>query len=123
SGNLKLDSKPIALPSLIEAAIEIVRPAAEAKSIQIETALDISAGPICGDSGRLQQVFWNLLSNAVKFTPKGGRIDVHVERDNSNASIVVKDNGEGIEADFMPYVFDRFRQADATTSRSFGGLG
>jgi two-component system CheB/CheR fusion protein len=123
TGNLKLDSKPIALPSLIEAAIEIVRPAAEAKSIQIETALDISAGPIWGDSGRLQQVFWNLLSNAVKFTPKGGRIDVHVERDNSNAIIVVKDNGEGIEADFMPYVFDRFRQADATTSRSFGGLG
>jgi two-component system CheB/CheR fusion protein len=123
TGNLKLDSKPIALPSLIEAAIEIVRPAAEAKSIQIETALDISAGPIWGDSGRLQQVFWNLLSNAVKFTPKGGRIDVHVERDNSNAIVVVKDNGEGIEADFLPYVFDRFRQADATTSRSFGGLG
>src|ERR1043166_7734029 len=123
TGNLKLDSKPIALPSLIEAAIEIVRPAAEAKSIQIETALDISAGPIWGDSGRLQQVFWNLLSNAVKFTPRDGRIEVRLERDNSNAIIVVKDNGEGMEADFMPYVFDRFRQADATTSRSFGGLG
>ena len=123
AGNLKLDSKPIALPSLIEAAIEIVRPAAEAKSIQIEAALDIGAGPLWGDSGRLQQVFWNLLSNAVKFTPKGGRIEVRLERDNSNAVVVVKDNGEGIETDFLPYVFDRFRQADATTSRSFGGLG
>jgi PAS domain S-box-containing protein len=123
TGNLKLDSKPIAVPSLIEAAIEIVRPAAEAKSIQIEPALDISAGPIWGDSGRLQQVFWNLLSNAVKFTPKDGRIKVRVERDNSNAVVIVKDNGEGIDPDFLPYVFERFRQADATTSRSFGGLG
>jgi two-component system CheB/CheR fusion protein len=123
SGNLKLDSKPVALPSLIEAAIEIVRPAAEAKSIHIETALDISAGPIWGDSARLQQVFWNLLSNAVKFTPRDGRIEVRVERDNSNAVVVVKDNGEGIDADFLPYAFDRFRQADATTSRAFGGLG
>ena len=123
TGNLKLDSKPVALPSLIEAAIEIVRPAAEAKSIQIETALDISAGPIWGDSARLQQVFWNLLSNAVKFTPRDGRIEVRVERDNSNAVVIVKDNGEGIDADFLPYAFDRFRQADATTSRSFGGLG
>jgi signal transduction histidine kinase len=123
SGNLKLESKPIAVPSLIEAAIEIVRPAAEAKSIQIVTAFDISAGPIWGDSARLQQVFWNLLSNAVKFTPKDGRIEVRVERDNSNAVVIVKDNGEGIDADFLPYAFDRFRQADATTSRSFGGLG
>ena len=123
SGNLKLDSKPIALPSLIEAAIEIVRPAAEAKSIQIETALNIAAGPIWGDSGRLQQVFWNLLSNAVKFTPKSGRIAVRLELDNSNVVVVVKDNGEGIDADFLPHVFERFRQADATTSRSFGGLG
>ena len=123
TGNLKLDSKPVALPSLIEPAIEIVRPAAEAKSIHIETVLDITAGPIWGDSGRLQQVFWNLLSNAVKFTPKGGRIEVRVARDNSNAVVTVKDNGEGIDADFLPYVFDRFRQADATTSRTFGGLG
>ena len=123
TGNLKLDSKPVALPSSIEAAIEIVRPAAEAKSIQIVTALDISAGPIWGDSARLEQVFWNLLSNAVKFTPRDGRIEVRVERDDSSAVVTVKDTGEGIEADFLPYVFDRFRQADATTSRSFGGLG
>src|SRR6185295_276352 len=121
--NLKLDSEPVALSFLIEAAIEIVGPAAAAKAIQIETALEIGAGPIWGDSRRLQQVFWNLLSNAVKFSPKGGRIDVLLDRDNSNAIVAVKDNGVGIDADFLPYVFDRFRQADATTSRSFGGLG
>ncbi|HEY8186712.1 MAG TPA: chemotaxis protein CheB [Pyrinomonadaceae bacterium] len=123
SGTLKLDSKPVALPSLIEAAIEIVRPAAEAKSIKIETALDIKAGPIWGDSGRLQQVFWNLLSNAVKFTPKKGCINIRLERADSNATVVVKDNGEGIEAGFLPHVFERFRQADASASRSYGGLG
>ncbi|HEV2905124.1 MAG TPA: PAS domain S-box protein, partial [Pyrinomonadaceae bacterium] len=123
SGTLKLDSKPVGLPSLIDAAIEIVRPAAEAKSIEIETSLDIDTGLIWGDSGRLQQVFWNLLSNAVKFAPKKGRIDIRLNRSDSSAKVVVSDNGEGIEPDFLPYVFDRFRQADSTTSRSFGGLG
>ncbi|HUS12160.1 MAG TPA: CheR family methyltransferase, partial [Pyrinomonadaceae bacterium] len=123
SGNLKLDSKPVALSSIIEAAIEIVRPAAEAKSIHIETSLATNAGPIWGDSARLQQVFWNLVSNAVKFTPKEGRVDIQLKRVDSSAKVVMKDTGEGIEADFLPYVFDRFRQADGTTTRRYGGLG
>ena len=123
SGNLKLDSKPIAIAPLIEAAVEILRPAAEAKSITIETKFGPGVKPIWGDSARLQQVLSNVLSNAIKFTPRGGRVEVTCESAGSNVVIVVKDNGIGIKPDFLPHVFERFRQADATSARSFGGLG
>ncbi len=123
SGNLRLDAKPIAMQSLIEAAIEILRPAADAKSITIETHLDPAVEPISGDSARLQQVLWNLLSNAIKFTQEGGRVEVRLECGDSNCDIVVKDNGIGIAPEFLPHVFDRFRQADATSARLYGGLG
>jgi two-component system CheB/CheR fusion protein len=123
SGKMKLDTKPLDIPTIIEAAIEIMRPAAEAKSIEIETKLDRQVGIISGDSARLQQVLWNLLSNAIKFTPKGGHVEIRFERMGTSVAIVVKDTGEGIEPDFLPYVFERFRQADAATTRVYGGLG
>jgi CheY-like chemotaxis protein len=102
--------------------METVRLAAQAKSIQIHHTLE-PVGQVSGDSARLQQVVWNLLSNAVKFTPEGGRIDVQLEQHGSTARITVSDTGKGIKADFLPHVFDYFRQADATTTRKFGGLG
>ncbi len=123
SGNLRMDTKPITIQPLIEVAVEILRPAAEAKSITIDTKLDPAAEPIWGDSARLQQVLWNILSNAIKFTPKEGRIGVRCERADSNVMIVVEDSGVGIEPEFLPFVFERFRQADATSERSYGGLG
>lgn len=123
SGKLLLDFRPLELVSIIKAAIEIVSSSAEAKSIRIESTLDPAAGPVCGDSVRLQQVVWNLLSNAVKFTPTGGRIEVRLDRVDSSARITVSDSGRGIGANFLPYVFDRFRQADGTYARGHGGLG
>jgi len=107
----------------IEAAIESLRPAANARSIHIECALDRSVTPISGDEARLRQVVWNLLSNAIKFTPKGGRIEVRLERAESWAQITVKDTGQGIKPDFLPHVFERFLQADSSTTRTHGGLG
>ena len=104
-------------------AVEILRPAAEAKSITIETKFGPGVKPIWGDSARLQQVLSNVLSNAIKFTPRSGRVEVACESAGSNVVIVVKDNGIGIKPDFLPHVFERFRQADATSARSFGGLG
>lgn len=123
TGKLRLNVRPVALVSVIEAAIETVAPASEAKNIQIEPILDHSAGSVLGDSNRLQQVVWNLLSNAVKFTPKGGRVAIILERSNSQIQIKVSDTGQGISPDFLPYVFERFRQADGATTRSHGGLG
>jgi CheY-like chemotaxis protein len=108
---------------MIEAAIDTVRPAADAKNIRLQSVLDPAAGPVLGDSERLQQIVWNLLSNAIKFTPKHGRIQVCLQRINSHVEIVVTDTGQGISAEFLPYVFDRFRQADSSITRSFGGLG
>ena len=122
-GKLSLDASPINLVSTIQAAIETVRLAAEAKAIQIHTRLDPDVGYVSGDSGRLQQVVWNLLSNAVKFTPIGGQIEIRLERCNSQAQITVQDTGKGIDPDFLPYVFDHFRQEDSATTRRFGGLG
>ena len=122
-GKLSLNVTPVALTSTIEAAMETVRLAAEAKSIQIYTRLEPEVGVVSGDASRLQQVVWNLLSNAIKFTPQGGRVDIRLERIGSQAQITVSDTGKGIQADFLPYVFDYFRQADATTTRKFGGLG
>jgi signal transduction histidine kinase/DNA-binding response OmpR family regulator len=123
SGKLRLDVQTVAPMSFIEAATEAVRPAAEAKNIRIEMIVDPLAGPVSGDAGRLQQVVWNLLSNAIKYTPKGGKVQVLLERINSHIEISVADTGIGIAADFLPYVFERFRQADASTTRRFGGLG
>jgi CheY-like chemotaxis protein/anti-sigma regulatory factor (Ser/Thr protein kinase) len=108
---------------VIDDTIATVRPAAEAKQIQIETRIDPQASLAWGDVGRLQQVIWNLLSNAVKFTPRDGRITVRLERDASHTRIVVSDTGQGIGKEFLPYVFDRFRQADSTTTRTHSGLG
>jgi PAS domain S-box-containing protein len=123
TGKLRLEIYPLDLSRVIEAAIEAVRPAADAKGIRLQVLLDTEAGAISGDSNRLQQVFWNLLTNAVKFTPKGGRVQVRLERINSHVEIVVSDTGQGIAPEFLPHIFDRFRQADQTTTRRYGGLG
>ena len=123
TGKLRLNICPVEIVPIIEAAIETVLPAAEAKNIQIDLGLDASVGAILGDANRLQQVFWNLLSNAVKFTPKGGRVEVRLDRINSRIQVRVSDTGQGIATDFLPYVFDRFRQADSSSTRSHGGLG
>jgi CheY-like chemotaxis protein/anti-sigma regulatory factor (Ser/Thr protein kinase) len=111
------------LPAVVDAAVESIRPAAAAKEIRLQTIVDPSAGPVSGDAARLQQVVWNLVTNAVKFTPKHGRVQVRVERVNSHVEIVVSDTGAGISAEFLPHVFERFRQEDAGTTRSHGGLG
>ncbi|MEH2233576.1 MAG: ATP-binding protein [Nostoc sp.] len=122
-GKLNLKMLPVNLVLVIEAGLETVRLAAEAKNIQIQTMLDASFGQVLGDSGRLQQVVWNLLSNAVKFTPEGGKIDIQLECVDAQAEITVSDTGKGISPEFLPYVFEYFRQADGTTTRKFGGLG
>ncbi|MBF2000667.1 MAG: PAS domain-containing protein [Synechococcales cyanobacterium M58_A2018_015] len=123
AGKLRLDVRPTNLVSVIEAAIDTVRPAAEAKAIRIQAVLDPAAGLVSGDADRLQQVVWNLLSNAVKFTPKGGRVQVRLERVNSHIEIIVSDTGQGIPLDLLPAVFDRFRQGNSSTTRLHGGLG
>lgn len=122
-GKLSLNVVAVDLAAIIQSAMETVRLAVEAKSIQIQHKLDPEVGQVSGDSARLQQIVWNLLSNAVKFTPEGGRVDVRLERHGTFAQITVSDTGQGISADFLPFVFDYFRQADSTTTRRFGGLG
>jgi len=123
SGKLRLDVQPVAPITFIEAAVETVRPAADAAGVRLETMLDPAAGPVSGDPGRLQQVVWNLLSNAVKFTPRGGKVQVLLERVNSHVEITVADTGVGISPAYLPMVFDRFYQVDGSTTRRFGGLG
>ena len=123
SGNLRLDVQRLHLSDIIEAALATVLPAANAKEIRIHKVLDSLAGPVSGDAARLQQVVWNLLANAVKFTPKGGRVQVLLERVNSHVEISVIDTGIGIQPEFLPHVFDRFRQADGSTTRRHAGLG
>ena len=123
SGKLNLDVRPLDISSVTRAAINVVRPAADAKGITIDYWGEPGLGAISADSARLQQIIWNLLSNAVKFTPQGGKINVRVEQDGSDARVTVQDTGQGIEAELLPRVFDRFRQADSSTTRSFGGLG
>ncbi len=123
TGKLRLDVKAVALASVIEAAVDTLRPAAEAKSIRLQPVVDPRAGPVSGDPDRLQQIVWNLLSNAVKFTPRGGRVQIRLGRVNSHVEIVVTDTGKGITADMLPHVFDRFRQADGSSQRAHGGLG
>jgi len=126
-GKLALQSEPVQLEAIVRAAIETVQLSAQAKSIEICTHFDPSVKPVRGDAGRLQQIVWNILSNAIKFTPDGGRIDVLIQHsenaDDNRARIVVRDTGKGISADFLPYLFDRFRQQDSATTRRFGGLG
>ena len=123
SGKIHLEVQPIQLHEVIDSAIDSIRQSAAAKQIRVHKLLDSSIGWIRGDPNRLQQVLWNLLSNAVKFTPKGGKIQIVLERVNSHVEVVIEDTGIGIRADFLPYVFDRFRQGDATTTRRYGGLG
>ncbi|QHG15828.1 PAS domain S-box protein [Nostoc sp. ATCC 53789] len=122
-GKLNLNICPVNLVMVVEAALETVRLAAEAKSIQIQTIFDASLGQVMGDPNRLQQVVWNLLSNAVKFTPTGGRVGIRLMEASNQIQIQVSDTGKGINPDFLPFVFDYFRQADGTTTRTFGGLG
>jgi PAS domain S-box-containing protein len=123
SGKIHLDVQPLYLHEIVNDAIEAVRQSAVARDIRIQALLDSRIGLVRGDPNRLQQVFWNLLSNAIKFTPRGGRVQVVLERINSHAEIRIEDNGIGIRAEFLPHVFDRFRQADASTTRHYGGLG
>ncbi|MEH2128937.1 protein kinase domain-containing protein [Nostoc sp.] len=122
-GKLHLDFDRINLVSVIEAAIETVRLSAEAKSIQIQTSLESGVGQVLGDANRLQQVIWNILSNAIKFTPIGGQVKLKLEQVGSQVQIHVTDTGKGIAREFLPYVFESFRQADGATTRKFGGLG
>jgi len=123
SGKLHLDVRPVELSSVIEAAITVVRPAVDAKSIHLTSTYEPGIGTISADSARLQQIVWNLLSNAVKFTPERGRIDVRLEQINGHARLTVSDSGKGISPEFLPRVFDRFRQADSSSTRDYGGLG
>lgn len=123
SGQLRLDLQTIEPRAFIDAAVEAVRPAADEKAIRIGKVLDLSAGPVAGDPSRLQQVMVNLLANAVKFTPEQGGVEVGLRRLGDEAEISVTDSGIGIPAAFLPHVFDRFRQADTSIHRRFGGLG
>jgi signal transduction histidine kinase len=123
SGKIKLDVQPVDLPAIVDNAIGTVQPAADAKGLRLQAMIDPRVGPVSGDPDRLQQVAWNLLSNAVKFTPKDGRIQVRVERVDSHIEIVVSDTGAGIRPDFLPFVFERFRQAEGGITRKTGGLG
>jgi signal transduction histidine kinase/CheY-like chemotaxis protein len=123
SGKLRLDMQTIEPITFVEAAVNTVRPVAEAKGVRLDSVLSSNAGPVSGDAARLQQVVWNLLSNAIKFTPTGGTVQVVLRRIDSQVAISVSDTGIGIKPEFLPHVFDRFRQADASTTRMFGGLG
>ena len=123
SGKIRLDVQPVDLSLIVDNAIGTVQPAADAKGVRLHAVIDPRVGPVSGDPDRLQQVVWNLLSNAVKFTPKAGRIQVLLERVNSHIEIVVSDTGIGIRPDFLPFVFERFRQAEGAITRKTGGLG
>ncbi|HZF38820.1 MAG TPA: ABC transporter substrate binding protein, partial [Blastocatellia bacterium] len=123
SGKLKLEVHPVALVGVVTAALDAVRPAAQAKSIDMVSDIDPRAGQITGDPGRLQQVVWNLLSNAIKFTPQSGRVELRMESVDHHVRITISDTGKGIEPEFLPFVFDRFRQSDSSSARRFGGLG
>jgi len=123
SGRMRLAVQAVDLRSVVEEAVDTVRPAADAKDIRLQVVIESPGASVNGDPGRLQQVMWNLLSNAVKFTPKGGRVQISVQRVNSHVEIMVSDTGEGIRADLLPYIFDRLRHGDSSASRPHGGLG
>jgi PAS domain S-box-containing protein len=123
SGKVRLDAQWIELAAVLNESIETLRSTAQAKGVRLQAMLDLFAGPIFGDPSRLQQVFWNLLNNAIKFTPKDGKVEVLLKRAGSEVEVTVVDTGEGIAPGFLPYVFDRFQQGDASTTRRHGGLG
>ena len=123
AGKLNLNVESLDLNDVIAAAIDVIRPAADAKGVRVERILDSEGGHVCGDADRLQQVVWNLLSNAVKFTPRGGTVLIRLERINSYCELTVSDTGQGISPKFLPYVFDRFSQADSSSTRAHAGLG
>ena len=123
TGKLRMDVRPANPDEFIEAAIEALKPAAVAKGVRIRKIIDSGLVSVQGDPVRLQQVVWNLISNAIKFTPRGGSVQIRLQRVNSQIEIVVSDTGQGISPDFLPFVFDRFRQADQRTSRQHGGMG
>jgi signal transduction histidine kinase/ActR/RegA family two-component response regulator len=123
TGKLRLNLAPVELSGVVAAALEGVRPAAQAKNIRMDQVLDSAVPPVMGDAGRLHQIIWNLLSNAVKFTPIDGKVEIALRQTAQGVFLSVSDTGQGIPPDFLPYVFDRFRQADGTRSRSHGGLG
>jgi PAS domain S-box-containing protein len=123
SGKLRIEVQPIYLDVLLEESLDVVRPTAEAKDIKLSAVLDTAPELIMGDANRLQQVFWNLLSNAIKFTEPGGRVEVRMERDEAEVRVIIHDTGKGITPDFLPHVFDLFRQADSSSARRQGGLG
>jgi PAS domain S-box-containing protein len=123
AGKAHLDLRPVHPVTLIDAVVDSMRPAATAKGVRLETALDLRAGPVAGDSERLQQVLWNLVANAIKFTGRNGRVDIGLARGASIVTIEVRDTGEGITREMLPYIFERFRQGDSSTTRKHGGLG
>jgi PAS domain S-box-containing protein len=123
SGKLRLELEPVSLAKVIEAALETVRPAAEARGVQLVTNLEENIPALPGDPARLQQIIWNLLTNAIKFTPAGGRVGISLRRTTGGAEIAIADSGQGIAPDFLPHVFERFRQADASSTRRYRGLG
>jgi CheY-like chemotaxis protein len=123
SGKLRLERTAVNLAQVVRDALDVVQVAADAKGVHIERSIDKSIGTIYGDGGRLQQIAWNLLSNAVKFTPAGGRVQLDLRRCQNIAQLTVTDNGVGVPADFLPFVFEPFSQADASTRRVYGGLG
>jgi PAS domain S-box-containing protein len=123
TGKLRLAVRPVELAPMLESVVDGMRPAADARSIHLQTVLDSRTGAINGDPDRLQQIIWNLLSNAIKFTPEGGRVEVGLERINSHVEITISDTGQGIDPEFLLHVFDRFRQSDSSSTRRHGGLG
>lgn len=123
SGKLSLENQPVELMSIVDAAVDAVRPSVEAKNLRMQIVLEPWVGPFNGDAERLKQVVWNLLSNAIKFTPQGGLIEVRLERLESKALLIVSDTGQGIDPEYLPYVFDRFSQMDTSSRRRQGGLG
>jgi signal transduction histidine kinase/CheY-like chemotaxis protein len=123
AGKFVLKVEPVDLASVVEAALDTVRPEAQAKEILLQSTLDSTAGAVAGDSGRLQQVVWNLLSNAIKFSPPQGEVQIRLEAVDSEVAVVVQDSGPGIDPEFLPFVFERFRQADSSRTRRHGGLG
>jgi CheY-like chemotaxis protein len=123
AGKIRLHIQPVDLQAVVRDALATVAPAAEAKGVRVQSVLEPDVGRVSGDPDRLQQVIWNLLSNAVKFTPRGGRVQLRLQRVNSHVELSVSDTGVGIREEFVPHLFERFRQGDSTTTRAHGGLG
>src|SRR5262249_55917673 len=123
TGRLNLDARPFQIAPVLQAAVDVLRPAAEAKGIELRILVGNQDTAVFGDPARLQQVIWNLLANAIKFTNEGGRVEARLTRTASHIEIEVSDTGIGIDPEFLPYIFDRFRQADSTSTRRYGGLG